>query len=1335
MPNVGRQVMQGGGVPEDVAINPFADIVLPPEEKDDKPRDYRQPLGERVREGISKGFGEQRLGLKLEEQQRYDPTGIIQNMVAVPLDFAIRAPGAVIGGLAGLGAGLYGKLPGVDETQTNKMQRDLKVLGDVIGMEAGNVRPRAPTDVSSIPRSGEVLPPNPPMAIPRALEIAREVRERPPINPDGTPSAPQPPLPTVREPTAPVREPTAPVQAPPETIDMSRRGFLQGMGAAAGSAALPKGTLPALLNEPKAPAAVYDVSRVSSLMSDMLGQKIPITDNVNLGKYVDVGALAENVQEYPTIYGVTETPEGLLNPGISRWEMISPDYSRLFADNFYSGDQSLHRMSADSVAALKAEMEAKLGYKIPEEDFRNALKDQLKSQIEIHELKHDMYLTAAEGLDPDLILDGMKARARAAAYSAPDKPKARDFLDSLGKVTPEEILEKAYGIPKDRVQAVLDEPIARSFEDGDVTTLRDHLESIYSEASDWWWEEISPSEKREIRKAWNDEVKKMGPREAPVETTPAAKKPPNEEAISSYFNTNVFQYESSGSLEEAKAALKKGLKKYPGTDVDALRKKYWESNLEYHRNRIPEIDKYLAEMLKEYDQNPESVRHIYKSRDEILANFKRWRGEEERFINKALENLAKISNTEETLPRGPAQQSLAFEEAKPPTIDELRQVQAQAKQAFEDAKAAIQADRTNPELKAQVAQRQKELMAATKEVEKAESTREPKPGATSNVPREPEYVPPRSEMGLYSYAAEVAAKARQAGKPEDLIAWLKAQPGVKLEELREAGAVRSDGSYNPSFAPDIKKMTPNELAERLSAAVPEVRDFVRYDTKEIPVNNVGELKEMLLNNEEMWRQVMSGDFRGYNSFADGFERKEFLNRLDVDDYLNNVIDSTEGRIKIRGDAEYGPSKTPDLSTPGGTNYREIPLSLTPYDETPPTRVVMNGPFHSGTFATMDDAYKKLDELRERAKQVFGDDPQQLEVVLGNIDRTRLFEEIEPSFKTRNIMSYGHMSDVPNNLAWLRVQDVAATKPDGKALRVEETQSDISQKGRGKGFRMSPEELEEFKAKTDVKAEEYKRLGTQSDDEYYKWKEKNRGRSLPEGSTLYKTFLKENPEQKKLNDYLDKLRQEIYDEANRVRDNDAALPRLPYMEETQQWTDLTTKRALIEAAKGNYTELQFITGDINRRRYEGYEGGDAGYHYDVNIPSSLKRVLKTIDPDAKIEKISIEPEKTKRYLREKANLEESIDYYNNRIDELHKRMKGMIPDDPAYRNLEMEIDGILGMIENYDKELKVLDKSQEFWSVEITPKMREKILQGLPRFAIGGAVTHMTVEEFAKALEE
>ena len=1208
MPHVGRQVMQSGGTPEDVAINPFADIVLPPEEKNEGPRDYRQPLGERVREGISKGFGEQRLGLKLEEQQRYDPTGIIQNMVAVPLDFTLRAPGAVIGGLAGLGAGLYGKLPGVDETQTNKMQRDLKVLGDVVGMEAGNVRPRAPSDVSSIPRSGELLPPNPPMAIPRALDIAREVRERPPINPDGTPSVPQPPLPTVREPTAPVREPTATVQAPVENIDMSRRNFLKGSAAAAGAAALPKGTLPALLNEPKPAVTAMDMSRATPILDEIFSRPVPL-DHPAVVQYADPNRLSYEMDYSPYREGGGQS--------LSTWELANPERS----NQLYNAIATSHPQGVEGakVAAgelskpfleeARKELEAKLGHAVTDEEFSNLADSIARRQQTINDLRHNAYEVSVEGIDINTLNDLVLDYARVAGKLS-GEPPPRTFDRVWGNIfeqaTPEAVLEYQYGIPRESVAKALDDPfVVDGWGDNPPTmTLREYFDYVNDQANEVWWSEANAADKRTLKNAWNEGASE-------VRTSRTIKEAPVEAPV---------------------------------------------------REVAPPVE----------------------------------------------------------------QPSL------PKSIDELRQIQAQAKQAFEEAKVAVQADRTNPELKAQIAQRQKELMAATKEVEKAESAREPKPGATSNAPREPEYVPPRSEMGLYSYAAEVAAKARQAGKPEDLIAWLKAQPGVKLEELREAGAVRADGSYNPSFAPDVKKMTPNELAERLNAGVPEVRDFVRYEKRFVPVSGIEEMKKLLIKHPNTWYNYLAPTERDWHSFADDAERMQYLNQND--EMLGNLLRYAGGELRIPGGTKYGPNERPNFNTSGGMNYREIPLSLTPYDETPPTRIVVNGPFYSGTFATMDDAKKHMDGIRERAMQVFGDDPAQLEVTLRDINRTEIHEEIDPSFKSRNIMNYGHMKDVPNNLAWLRVQDFAATKPGGEALRVEETQSDISQKGREIGFRMSADELKQFEKEHYDRVQEYDDTGKQFTEAYSRWIEENQSEDSF-GKLNEREFIASNPKYKQMSDRLNELEYQISEDDSRIRKNDTALPRLPYMEETQQWTDLTTKRALIEAARGGYTELQFITGDINRKRYRTYEEGDAGYHYDVNIPSSLKRVLKTIDPDAKVERIKVKTKLTPVERDRKEYFESIIEKSTRKIRDLKEEINNYTPGSLKYRDFEEALQYYKAALGEYEQQLLGLTGPKEFWSVEITPKMREKIKEGLPRFAIGGAITHMTVEEFAEALEE
>jgi len=99
-----------------------------PEKPVDPTKGYQMPLGERVSEGISTGFGSDRLGLSAENQQKYDPTGFIQTFAA-PADFLMRAPNAIVGGASAFGAGLYGQLSGSDDSEVNRLQRDLNIMG------------------------------------------------------------------------------------------------------------------------------------------------------------------------------------------------------------------------------------------------------------------------------------------------------------------------------------------------------------------------------------------------------------------------------------------------------------------------------------------------------------------------------------------------------------------------------------------------------------------------------------------------------------------------------------------------------------------------------------------------------------------------------------------------------------------------------------------------------------------------------------------------------------------------------------------------------------------------------------------------------------------------------------------------------------------------------------------------------------------------------------------------------------------------------------------------------------------------------------------------------
>jgi len=1208
---------------------------------------YRQPLGERIKEGISKGFGEQRLGMREEDQRRYDPTGLVQNMFAAPADLFLRAPGAVIGGLSALGAGAYGALPGVDETQTNKLQRDLKVLGDVGMIEAGNVRPKAPTDVSSIPRFGEVLPPE----ASNALRISREVKERPIIDMEGSsrapdtflnaPEQPRPPISegfaaperpslaqeTYREPQlpaerpqAPPETPVAPVEAPGGNINMSRRSFLRGMGATAASTIMPEGVVSALTETVKPTAvapAVYDASKVSSLMSDMLGQRVPVLNNENISRHVNPQELSRSIEEYPSIYGASETAEGTLNPNISRWEMIKPENSYILAENFASNDPAILGMSKDAVSILKTEMEGKLGYQIPDEDFNKILGEQLKPQISLHDLKHDVHLVSEEGLDHDMIFDGIRARAVAAAHSIEKKPTASKMIEALGQVTPEDILEKVYGIPKDRVQSILDEPIVESYDDTRTTTLRDHFNAIYEESLDWW-EDLDLSDKRAIRKAWNDEAKK----------------------------------------------IKSGLEEKPELTSQTPAP-------------VEDVKPYML------DQN--------------LAD------------QKALE-----------APAAPA----------PKTLDDLRLAQAQAKQAFEDAKVAVRSDNKNPETRALVAQRQKEMMAATKELEKAESNREPRSEATPNAaPKvvEPEYVRRVSDFGLYSHAAEVAAKAKQAGKPEDLITWLKAQPGVKMEELESVGAVTPSGKFNPEFAGGVKTMTPKELSDIFNEKTPDPKLMRRTETKVMYPRNTQELADLAIENPRVWDNYFGftlGTHRDFNKI----DLNNILQSEEGQRALSEVFNFTYGKIEVPGGAIYGPSSWEDYTTRGGKNYEEIPIYLEPTPENPPTKFQTVGGFADNQkFNTREEAEKYLEDEKARSLAYYADDPQMQQFVEQGYKNTYIVEFDDPSYRSPNLTEFGHMKDVPNNIAWIRKTEHDSPY-GGVAYRMEESQSDLAQRGRDTGFNMNPEEVETAKARIE-------QIESQIDEldkkwvQYYSDSVEKGTYNTPEYLKDEKKFLKE---QDGLSKKQDRIRRHIMNS-----EQGTSLPNFPYVKETQQWTDLTVKLALIDAANGGFDSVQFIKGDTNRERYQE-EGKDTGYHYDVNIPSSISRILKTLDPSVKLETIKVEPTIDSRTF----SLINRIKDRNADIEERMRTHRAYLNRlDPSSREYGVA-ESIMSDYEQglYDGNaaLKKLTTPLELWSVRMTPKLQRAIQKGLPKFKDGGAVNPgairgMTVDELQEAL--
>lgn len=227
MPGVGRQVAGAYATkgfvdeareenPAETIYDPMGNVAMPGTAA---PSDEKEPArGSRILEGFSKGFGHGPLGFSEENKLKYPlTTGTWQPFVA-PVDALLRLPGGIAGAAAGaVGAGTEAATG--DEGFANRAERQARDFADFLMIEAGQVRPRAPTHTDSIPRGGDILPretaPRP--AIERAgpTMIEGEVV-------GGAPKAlPEPPramLEAPKEPMEPVRavepspEPVQPVQ-------------------------------------------------------------------------------------------------------------------------------------------------------------------------------------------------------------------------------------------------------------------------------------------------------------------------------------------------------------------------------------------------------------------------------------------------------------------------------------------------------------------------------------------------------------------------------------------------------------------------------------------------------------------------------------------------------------------------------------------------------------------------------------------------------------------------------------------------------------------------------------------------------------------------------------------------------------------------------------------------------------------------------------------------------------------------------------------------------------------------------------------------------------------
>lgn len=480
-----------------------------------------------------------------------------------------------------------------------------------------------------------------------------------------------------------------------------------------------------------------------------------------------------------------------------------------------------------------------------------------------------------------------------------------------------------------------------------------------------------------------------------------------------------------------------------------------------------------------------------------------------------------------------------------------------------------------------------------------------------------------SEIGLYSHGQESAASLPQAkGTPQQMRAMLE-RAGVKPDELK---------GFEEAFAGQ-KQITREQAAKFFEERMPKVQETVLRGGEADFDRAWEQFNRNITTDDQLWK-----DFTSANDPSLVNTPPERRSAIVNGRYLMNAQDYVQS---LGG----GFTKYADLTLPYSENYREVLLRL-PGDKSLP-----NG-------------YKA--EPHQGGYAVFGP---QGEIASGATEAAAIAKANERIGGTKFQSSHW---DEPNVLAHIRMAD--RTGPNGqKILHVEEMQSDWGQAGRKEGFKSDKDlsgQLKELNSIADKNLAELKSLFNGRKIEELSPEEMNRWRDLALEHNNINARIKELEEQR----YSGKIEQAPYVTSTQGW-TDLALKRIlkeavdngydqvvwtPGAEQAERYGLSQQVRSISYNPeqqtliyrpfehRGAPPEVQGVTKDklasyvgqepadrllkeeVNESGYQILTGagltfggqGMIGY-YDRIVPAQLQKMLKKIDPQAKIGKQDIE----------------------------------------------------------------------------------------------------------------
>lgn len=515
-------------------------------------------------------------------------------------------------------------------------------------------------------------------------------------------------------------------------------------------------------------------------------------------------------------------------------------------------------------------------------------------------------------------------------------------------------------------------------------------------------------------------------------------------------------------------------------------------------------------------------------------------------------------------------------------------------------------------------------------------------------------------MPSSQWAAYIKANAPKAAKKEAL--------AIKLDELL-------------ARQPKISKQ---EIVKHIQEKSPKVNVIEKGDMK----LNAAESKELDELKQKASKYMFGDDaaitddeFLRYNALASRYDNSTVsgLNQKS-ESYFNSArkakekgswsdefFDNRQGEFyKRRADAlnaqptdvnkaKYGRD---DLVLPGGENYKEVILSL-------PQKPMSFEEWHN---YNMPGARNP-----ERYREDY-------ERYLANPD----------VMSSKETFKSGHY-DEPNILAHLRMNE-RPTAEGGRALFLEELQSDWAQRGRKEGF-LTPdlhvERRAEIKAEMDALAKEATAM-------------RERGESPV--------------------DIRQRMRQ--LDDALRDIPTPKGVPAGPYVGDTADWTGLGLKKAIERAVEQGHDSVAWTTGAQQAKRYDlskdinevHYSGSNLkAYDHDGNevvsqTGISAEDLPEYIGKDAAEKLLAQQPQGTLRSLTGQdlqVGGEGMRGYYDQIV--------------PSTANDILKSMGVTERVKPIGIQLGGNNVSEQM-GFQITPEIRDYVLnQGLPAFAGGGIV--------------